>query len=135
MNKGRKGKSRAGKKTAIRKSCFTLLFFFLTSSFHASATFTSYSSYSYASSPGLQKELTREEMLGMGWIDKDGKARHDFKNIAQGAATSVWAATTPLLEGKGGLYCEDCHIGKEDDCNIFFLLFLLLCFCFFLLRF
>jgi NAD(P)-dependent dehydrogenase (short-subunit alcohol dehydrogenase family) len=30
-----------------------------------------------------------------------------FKTIAQGAATTVWCATSPLLAGKGGVYCED----------------------------
>jgi hypothetical protein len=34
-----------------------------------------------------------------------------FKTPAEGAATSVWCATSPLLEGKGGVYCEDCNIG------------------------
>ena len=34
----------------------------------------------------------------------------ELKSIPQGAATSVWAATTPELEGKGGLYLEDCGI-------------------------
>lgn len=35
-----------------------------------------------------------------------------LKSIPQGAATSVWAATSPALEGKGGLYLEDCRIGQ-----------------------
>ena len=35
-----------------------------------------------------------------------------FKTIPQGAATSVWAASTPELEGRGALYCEDCHIAE-----------------------
>jgi NAD(P)-dependent dehydrogenase (short-subunit alcohol dehydrogenase family) len=35
-----------------------------------------------------------------------------FKTIPQGAATSVWAATSPDLEGRGGLYLEDCHIAE-----------------------
>lgn len=35
-----------------------------------------------------------------------------FKQIPQGAATSVWAATAPELEGKGGVYCEDCGIAE-----------------------
>ena len=30
----------------------------------------------------------------------------------QGAATSVWAATSPRLAGKGGVYCEDCDIAE-----------------------
>jgi len=32
------------------------------------------------------------------------------KTIPQGAATSVWAATAPELDGKGGLYLRDCGI-------------------------
>ncbi len=33
-----------------------------------------------------------------------------WKTPEQGAATSVWAATSPSLHGKGGVYCEDCDI-------------------------
>lgn len=36
-----------------------------------------------------------------------------FKTIPQGAATSVWAATSADLNGKGGLYLEDCSIAEE----------------------
>lgn len=39
----------------------------------------------------------------------------EWKSIPQGAATQVWAATTPELEGKGGVYCEDCHVAEVDD--------------------
>jgi NAD(P)-dependent dehydrogenase (short-subunit alcohol dehydrogenase family) len=35
-----------------------------------------------------------------------------FKTVASGAATSVWAATAPELEGRSGLYLEDCHIAE-----------------------
>ncbi len=38
-----------------------------------------------------------------------------FKQIPQGAATTVWAATSPELEGKGGLYCEDCGVAPTID--------------------
>jgi hypothetical protein len=38
-----------------------------------------------------------------------------WKTIPQGAATSCWAATAEELEGKGGVYCEDCHVAKKDD--------------------
>lgn len=40
-----------------------------------------------------------------------------WKTIPQGAATSCWAATSLDLNGKTGLYLEDCHIsepGGED---------------------
>lgn len=32
------------------------------------------------------------------------------KSIAQGAATTVWAATSPQLNGMGGVYCANCDI-------------------------
>ena len=38
-----------------------------------------------------------------------------FKTVEQGAATSVWAACHPDLEGKGGLYLEDCHIAEPAE--------------------
>ena len=38
-----------------------------------------------------------------------------FKPVEAGAATSVWAATSPDLEGKSGLYLEDCQIGVLAD--------------------
>ncbi|MEQ1787386.1 MAG: SDR family NAD(P)-dependent oxidoreductase [Acidimicrobiales bacterium] len=38
-----------------------------------------------------------------------------WKSIPQGAATSVYAATSPDLEGKGGVYLEDCHIADATD--------------------
>jgi NAD(P)-dependent dehydrogenase (short-subunit alcohol dehydrogenase family) len=34
---------------------------------------------------------------------------YTFKTVEQGAATSVLAATSPLLEGVGGRYLEDCN--------------------------
>jgi len=33
-----------------------------------------------------------------------------YRTIPQGAATSVWAATTPVLDHVGGVYLEDCAI-------------------------
>jgi hypothetical protein len=38
-----------------------------------------------------------------------------FKSVEAGAATSVYAATAPELEGRGGLYLEDCHIAAVND--------------------
>lgn len=35
-----------------------------------------------------------------------------YKTIEQGAATSVWCATSPLLTNMGGVYCEDCDIAR-----------------------
>jgi len=59
----------------------------------------------------LQRHLAREEMIAAGWIDEDGNVTFSsFKSPQQGAATSVWAATSPQLDGVGGVYCEDCDI-------------------------
>jgi NAD(P)-dependent dehydrogenase (short-subunit alcohol dehydrogenase family) len=58
----------------------------------------------------LQRHMTMEEMTAMGWYDADGNLSPMFKSIEQGAATSIWCATSPRLDGMGGLYCEDCDI-------------------------
>jgi NAD(P)-dependent dehydrogenase (short-subunit alcohol dehydrogenase family) len=34
----------------------------------------------------------------------------DFRTIAQGAATAVWCATSPELDGLGGVYCENVNV-------------------------
>ncbi len=48
-----------------------------------------------------------------GWVDEHGNVvGADFKTPAQGAATGLWAATSPLLDGRGGLYLEDCDIAR-----------------------
>jgi NAD(P)-dependent dehydrogenase (short-subunit alcohol dehydrogenase family) len=41
-----------------------------------------------------------------------------FKTPEAGAATTVWAATSPQLAGKGGVYCEDCDIAAETGEDI-----------------
>jgi NAD(P)-dependent dehydrogenase (short-subunit alcohol dehydrogenase family) len=35
-----------------------------------------------------------------------------YKTTEQGAATSVWCATSPQLEGMGGVYCEDVDVAE-----------------------
>ena len=63
---------------------------------------------------GLQQHLTHEEMQAMGWFNPDGTPLSVFKSTEQGAATSVWAAVAPELEGRGGLYLEDCAIARPN---------------------
>lgn len=54
----------------------------------------------------LQRHLAREEMVAAGWIDEDGVlADPTCKTPDQGAATQVWAATSPQLTDLGGVYC------------------------------
>lgn len=66
----------------------------------------------------LQRHLTRKEMIGAGWLDESGApADPTFKSPEQGAATAVWAATSPQLDGSGGLYCEDCDVARLAEEN------------------
>lgn len=59
----------------------------------------------------LQRHLPKEEMVAAGWIDEAGnQINPQFKTPEQGAATQVWAATSPQLADLGGVYCEDCEI-------------------------
>ncbi|MGW1215138.1 SDR family NAD(P)-dependent oxidoreductase [Streptomyces sp. NPDC002499] len=62
----------------------------------------------------LQRHLPQQEMIDRGWIDENGKPLNPegFKSPEQGAATQVWAATSPRLDGLGGVYLEDCDIAE-----------------------
>jgi NAD(P)-dependent dehydrogenase (short-subunit alcohol dehydrogenase family) len=71
----------------------------------------------FAAHPGgimtpLQRHLPREEMIASGWMTEDGTVSDRFKTPEQGAATATWAATSPALDGLGGVYCEDCDIAE-----------------------
>ncbi len=44
-----------------------------------------------------------------------GAQQDQFKSVPAGAATSVWAATSPDLDGRGGLYLEDCQVGQPEQ--------------------
>jgi len=62
----------------------------------------------------LARHLSAEEIASFDVFDDQGLPRVDpaqgLKTIEQGAATSLWCATSPLLDGMGGVYCEDCDI-------------------------
>ncbi|MFG3140830.1 SDR family NAD(P)-dependent oxidoreductase [Streptomyces sp. NPDC048211] len=61
----------------------------------------------------LQRHLAKADMVDAGWIDENGTLTDPtFKTPEQGAATHVWAATSPQLAGIGGVYCEDCDIAE-----------------------
>jgi NAD(P)-dependent dehydrogenase (short-subunit alcohol dehydrogenase family) len=47
-------------------------------------------------------------------IKQSSPAGFEWKTVPQGAATTVWAATTPLLAEAAGVYCEDCNIAEPD---------------------
>ncbi|MFB7339106.1 SDR family NAD(P)-dependent oxidoreductase [Streptomyces hydrogenans] len=62
---------------------------------------------------GLQREMTLQEQIERGWLDEHGHVvGADFKTPSQGAATGLWAATSPLLDARGGLYLEDCDVAR-----------------------
>jgi NAD(P)-dependent dehydrogenase (short-subunit alcohol dehydrogenase family) len=59
----------------------------------------------------LGRHLTKEDIAQLSGMASSSGA--DYKSVEQGAATGVWAATAPALEGKGGLYLEDNQIGEQ----------------------
>ena len=58
-------------------------------------------------------EFSRDDLLAMRLINASGTVHPDVKSPEQGAATTVWAAVSPELEGIGGRYLEDCAIAGE----------------------
>jgi NAD(P)-dependent dehydrogenase (short-subunit alcohol dehydrogenase family) len=66
--------------------------------------------HSFAVHPGvvytdLARHMTRDDFSEGGTL-----ANLEVTDVAHGAATTVWAATSPELDGLGGRYLEDCHI-------------------------
>jgi NAD(P)-dependent dehydrogenase (short-subunit alcohol dehydrogenase family) len=62
----------------------------------------------------LVQYLSKEDLRAAGAIDEAGKPIIDpdgnLKTPEQGAASILWCATSPKLEGLGGLYCENCDV-------------------------
>jgi NAD(P)-dependent dehydrogenase (short-subunit alcohol dehydrogenase family) len=67
----------------------------------------------------LQRHLPKEEQVALGWLNEDGEpselAKMGFKTPEQGCSTTLWAATSPALADKPGVYCEDCDIAAQSD--------------------
>ncbi len=57
---------------------------------------------------GLQRYHGEALKRQIGFINPDGSVNDMVKTAGQAAATSVWAATAPELQGRGGLVLEDC---------------------------
>jgi NAD(P)-dependent dehydrogenase (short-subunit alcohol dehydrogenase family) len=55
---------------------------------------------------GIRTGLQRHQS-GPEWEEID--RTYDWKTVEEGAATSIFVATSPLLRGIGGKYFEDCH--------------------------
>jgi NAD(P)-dependent dehydrogenase (short-subunit alcohol dehydrogenase family) len=62
----------------------------------------------------LVRHLDDTALQAAGVVERDGRRVLDsgrrVKTIEQGAATTVWCATSGMLDGLGGVYCEDCDI-------------------------
>ncbi|MFA6152385.1 MAG: SDR family NAD(P)-dependent oxidoreductase [Chitinophagaceae bacterium] len=77
---------------------------------------------SYSLHPGsiagteLGREASLELFQQMGFCDLEGnllpEVAASLKTIPQGAATTVWCATSPLLNNIGGVYCEDADVAE-----------------------
>jgi hypothetical protein len=63
---------------------------------------------------GLGKHFSRADLQAAGVIDENGhpilNPEKNLKTPEQGAVTSVWCATSPQLNGMGGLYCENSDV-------------------------
>jgi NAD(P)-dependent dehydrogenase (short-subunit alcohol dehydrogenase family) len=64
----------------------------------------------------LAREASLELFQQMGFLDADGnllpEVAASLKTIPQGAATTVWCASSPLLNNIGGVYCEDADVAE-----------------------
>ena len=67
----------------------------------------------------LQRHLEKDEMIALGWLGEDGElsemAAANFKSPTQGASTSLWCATSPMLEEVSGVYCENCDVAVRQE--------------------
>ena len=68
----------------------------------------------------LQRHLNAD--YGAGAAERFARAGTALKSVEQGAATSVLLATSPLLDGIGGRYFEDCNeatvVNRRDEFGI-----------------
>jgi len=64
----------------------------------------------------LAREAPRELFVKLGYCDEAGNLLPEIaaslKTIPQGAATTVWCATSPKLNEIGGVYCSDSDITR-----------------------
>jgi len=84
--------------------------------------------HAYSLHPGaivetdLKRRLSDAELQQLGVYDSNNQVIHDpskgLKNIAQGASTTVWCATSSQLNNLGGVYCENTEVAELDMGNI-----------------
>lgn len=76
--------------------------------------------HAYAVHPGvivteLGRHLLPEDIARFSKGETSSGRSFAFKSVAAGAATSIFAATSASLEGRGGVYLEDCHVAELVD--------------------
>jgi NAD(P)-dependent dehydrogenase (short-subunit alcohol dehydrogenase family) len=62
----------------------------------------------------LGRHLTKESLAAL-LASRPPGHEIQWKTVPQGAATTVYAATSPDLDGIGGRYLEDCHLAEPTD--------------------
>jgi NAD(P)-dependent dehydrogenase (short-subunit alcohol dehydrogenase family) len=60
----------------------------------------------------LARHMSQEELADLRATIDASPTNSGWKTPEQGASTQVWAATSPQLDGEGGVYCEDCDIAE-----------------------
>ncbi|MGO4355112.1 SDR family NAD(P)-dependent oxidoreductase [Rhizobium sp. RAF36] len=72
----------------------------------------------------LSRHLTSDDLAafgvqrrGNGTMVVNEEAKGFFKTVGEGAATTIWCGFDVQLEGKGGVYCEDCDIAQAVPCE------------------
>jgi NAD(P)-dependent dehydrogenase (short-subunit alcohol dehydrogenase family) len=70
----------------------------------------------------LARYSDREVLRAGGFLDENYEPIIDpargLKTAEQGAATQVWCATSPQLDGYGGVYCEDVDIAPVHTSDV-----------------
>ena len=75
--------------------------------------------HAYAVHPGmiatdLGRHMTKDDVKELSAKFAASGSRPAYKPVEAGAATSVWAAVAPELEGHGGAYLADCEVSDDD---------------------
>lgn len=65
----------------------------------------------------LGRHMSQEDIEAITGNRPEGSPPMEFKEVPAGAATSVWMATSPELDGVGGQYAQDCHLVTPDADN------------------
>lgn len=65
----------------------------------------------------LGRHMSEQDIQAIMGNRPEGSPAMVFKEIPAGAATSVWMATSPDLEGVGGQYAQDCGLVEPDTAD------------------